>query len=162
MQRWADGAMRAVAGVVCRGELVASVHQAYRRTWPPECGVASAAVTVASASLTASPSTVGSLPTTLTGQITNFIDGQTVTFRLDDPNSGQALSGSISPSPVPSSGTASVSVTIPTGVSNGSHTVYAVGSPGGTFQASNSCSDGAPSLTTASTGLRAVLSGWSR
>jgi hypothetical protein len=39
-------------------------------------------------------------------------------------------------------------------------TVYTAGSPGGTFTASNSCSDGAPSLTTTATGLRAVVSGW--
>jgi hypothetical protein len=39
-------------------------------------------------------------------------------------------------------------------------TVYTVGSPGGTFTASNSCSDGAPNVSTTSTGLRAVLSGW--
>lgn len=40
-------------------------------------------------------------------------------------------------------------------------TVYTVGAPGGTFTASNSCPDGAPSLTTTSTGLRAVVSGLS-
>jgi hypothetical protein len=38
-------------------------------------------------------------------------------------------------------------------------TVYTVGNPGGTFSASNGCSDGAPSLTTGE-GLRAVISGW--
>jgi lysophospholipase L1-like esterase len=38
-------------------------------------------------------------------------------------------------------------------------TLYTVGSPGGTFTASNSCSDGAPSFTTGD-GLRAVISGW--
>jgi hypothetical protein len=40
-------------------------------------------------------------------------------------------------------------------------TVYTAGDPGGTFTASNSCSDGAPSLSTTSTGLRAVVSGMS-
>jgi hypothetical protein len=40
-------------------------------------------------------------------------------------------------------------------------TVYTAGSPGGTFTASNSCSDGAPSLSTTATGLRAVVSGTS-
>lgn len=39
-----DG-LRAVCGVIHNGELVAAVHQAYVRIWPPECGVASAAVT---------------------------------------------------------------------------------------------------------------------
>ncbi len=38
-------------------------------------------------------------------------------------------------------------------------TVYTVGAPGGTFTASNSCSDGAPNVSTSSTGLRAVVSG---
>ena len=41
-------------------------------------------------------------------------------------------------------------------------TVYTVGSPGGTFTASNSCSDGAPNVSTTTTGLRAVVSGWTR
>lgn len=40
-------------------------------------------------------------------------------------------------------------------------TVYTAGSPGGTFTASNSCPDGAPSLSTSATGLRAVVSGTS-
>lgn len=40
-------------------------------------------------------------------------------------------------------------------------TVYTVGNPGGTFTASNSCPDGAPSFSTTSTGLRAVVSGMS-
>jgi hypothetical protein len=40
-------------------------------------------------------------------------------------------------------------------------TVYTVGNPGGTFTAANSCPDGAPSVSTSSTGLRAVMSGWS-
>lgn len=40
-------------------------------------------------------------------------------------------------------------------------TVYTAGSPGGTFTASNSCPAGAPSMSTSSTGLRAVVSGMS-
>lgn len=39
--------------------------------------------------------------------------------------------------------------------------VYTAGSPGGTFTVSNSCSDGARSLSTTTTGLRAVISGTS-
>lgn len=41
-------------------------------------------------------------------------------------------------------------------------TVYTAGNPGGSLTASNSCPDGAPSFTTTTTGLRAVISGWSR
>jgi hypothetical protein len=40
-------------------------------------------------------------------------------------------------------------------------TVYTAGNPGGTFTASNSCPDGAPNVSTASTGLRGVVSGMS-
>jgi hypothetical protein len=40
-------------------------------------------------------------------------------------------------------------------------TVYTAGNPGGTFTASNSCPDGAPNVSTTSTGLRAVVSGMS-
>ena len=45
VQPYLTGAMSAVAGVVRHGRLVAVVHQEYLRTWPADCGVASAAVT---------------------------------------------------------------------------------------------------------------------
>ncbi|MFL5781785.1 MAG: hypothetical protein ACJ760_10775 [Thermoleophilaceae bacterium] len=87
--------------------------------------------TVASPSLTFSSSTtVSSLPTTLNGSVAAFVGGQTVTYRLDDPSTGTVLSGTLSPTPVPSGGGSSVTVMIPAGTSNGSHTVYAVGSGG--------------------------------
>lgn len=38
-------------------------------------------------------------------------------------------------------------------------TVYTAGNPGGTFQAMNSCADGAPQVATSTTGLRALVSG---
>jgi hypothetical protein len=38
--------MWAVAGVVWQGRLVAAVRQRYFRTWPPDCGTATAAVTL--------------------------------------------------------------------------------------------------------------------
>jgi hypothetical protein len=86
---------------------------------------------VASPSLSFSSSTtVTALPTTLSGTIAAFVVGQTVTYRLDDPSTGTVLSGTLSPTPVPSGGGSSVTVTIPAGTSNGSHTVYAVGSAG--------------------------------
>jgi hypothetical protein len=91
----------------------------------------SASVTVQSPSFSfTSSTTLTGLPATLNGNISNYIQGQTVTFRLDDPNTGTVLSGSISPSPVPASGNATTTTTIPSGTSNGSHTVYAVGSQG--------------------------------
>ncbi len=90
----------------------------------------SATATVAAASFSLDQSTTTSLPKTFTGQINNFIAGQTVTYRLDDPSSGTVLSGSINPTPVQASGTATVSVTLPAGTPNGVHTIYAVGSQG--------------------------------
>jgi hypothetical protein len=104
--------------------------------WQGTESAMSSTVTVASPALTLNSSTVSCLPATLTGQITSFDEGQTVTFRLDDASSGTVLTGSIVPSPVPSNGTASVSVTIPAGTSNGSHTVYAIGSQGDVASAS--------------------------
>lgn len=46
VQPYLDGTLRAVGGVVWRGELVAAVHQRYLRTWPPSAGGASCAVSV--------------------------------------------------------------------------------------------------------------------
>lgn len=46
VQPYLAGTLRAVAGVTWRGELVAAVHQRYLRTWPPEAGGASCAVSV--------------------------------------------------------------------------------------------------------------------
>jgi hypothetical protein len=90
----------------------------------------STAVTVAAPALALSGGTVSSLPATLSGTVSSFVPGQTVTFRLDDATTGTVLTGSITPSTIPASGGASVSVTLPAGVTNGSHTVYAIGSSG--------------------------------
>jgi hypothetical protein len=98
--------------------------------WAGAESTQSSTVTVAAASLSLSGTTVTALPTTLGGSIAGFAAGQTVTFRLDNPTTGTALTGSINPTPVPASGGSSVSVTIPAGTSNGAHTVYAIGSGG--------------------------------
>lgn len=99
-------------------------------SWTGGEGSLSAAVTVDPPSLSLSPSTVTSLPTDLSGTLSGFATGETVTFRLDDPGTGTVLSGSTSPDPIPADGQASVSVTLPSGTGNGAHTVYAVGSLG--------------------------------
>jgi hypothetical protein len=117
----------------------------------------SPAVSVGSPTLSLDSATVTSLPASLTGQVTNFIGGQTVTFRLDDATSGTVLSGSINPSPVPDDGTASVSVTIPAGTSNGVHEVFAIGSKGDT--ASTSFSVAASTVETSAWDLRDASSG---
>jgi predicted ATP-grasp superfamily ATP-dependent carboligase len=45
VQRFIDGPMHAVAGVMWEGRLVAAVHQEHFRIWPAQCGDASAART---------------------------------------------------------------------------------------------------------------------
>ena len=45
VQPFIDEPMRAFAGVVIDGTLLAAVHQRYLRTWPTPCGTAAAAVT---------------------------------------------------------------------------------------------------------------------
>lgn len=102
-----------------------------RGNWSGGESSQSAAVTVASPSLSFSSSTtVTSLPTTLSGTVAGYVGGQTLTFRLDDPSTGTVLSSTLAPTPIPSGGGASVTVTVPAGTANGAHTVYAVGSGG--------------------------------
>ena len=81
-------------------------------------------------SLTISNPTVTSLPTTLTGELRRFAAGQNVTYRLDDPTNGPILTATTTPTPTPSSGPAAVSVTLPSTLSNGTHTLYAIGDLG--------------------------------
>lgn len=129
---------------------VTPVRQNWRGTESPQ----SAPVTVAAPALSLSPDTVNSLPTTLTGQITGYTAGQTVTFRLDNATTGSVLSGSIAPSPVPASGTAAASVTIPSGTVDGPHTIYAIGGDGDIASApitiDTSCSAPGDQVATAS------------
>jgi hypothetical protein len=130
-----DGCSGAVSSTSCTEQAVPpgnwryTVRPKYASWTGAESGM-SAAATVGSPSLSLSPSTVTSLPRALSGQIQNFIAGQNVTFRLDDPTSGLILAGSITPTPVPNDGSASVSVTVPASTSNGTHTIYAIGSQG--------------------------------
>jgi hypothetical protein len=140
LQSIGSGCSGTISGLGCTEGAVPAGEWRYTVTpsnnnWQGVEGAKSATVTVAAPALSLTPSTVSILPATLGGQISNFLGGQTVAFRLDNPTTGTALSGSITPSPVPVSGTASVSVTVPPGTSNGVHTVYAVGSAGDTASA---------------------------
>ncbi|MGZ8615107.1 MAG: hypothetical protein ACXWX4_10570 [Actinomycetota bacterium] len=102
-------------------------HHAWIGTEGPQ----SVAVTVAAPSLTFSSSTtLATLPGSLSGDVASFVTGETIVFRLDDPDTGTVLSGSVTNSPIPFSGASPVNVTIPVLVSAGAHTVYAVGSMG--------------------------------
>ena len=99
-------------------------------------------------SLTA-PTWIASLPTTLSGSVANYVAGETVTFRLDDATSGTVLTGSTTPSTIPTSGSATTSTTIPNGTSDGTHAVYAVGSSGAsTASASIQIDRTAPTIST--------------
>jgi hypothetical protein len=73
-------------------------------------------------------------PNTLTGTLAEFSDGEAISFHLDA-TSGTELTGTVDGSPtpaaVPTGGSASVSVTLPPGISDGPHTVHAVASPSG-------------------------------
>lgn len=108
----------------------------------------SAPVSVGGPSLSFSPNpTIASLPATRSGAVAGFLGGDTLTFRLDDAASGTVLSGSTTPSPIPTDGQAAVAVTIPAGTSDGAHTVYAVGSSGTTAGASIVVDTTAPVVT---------------
>jgi hypothetical protein len=166
VKRYATGGSAQAIGAECSGTITAlSCTEgavppgSWRYTvtpvlanWQGSESAMSSAVTVASPALTLDSSTVSCLPATVTGQITSFIDGQTVTFRLDNPSTGTVLSGSITPSTVPSNGTASVSVTIPAGTSSGAHAIYAIGDRGDTASAP---------LTVATDGIRVASGSYS-
>ena len=117
--------------------------------WTGLESVQSATATVGSPSLTLSTTTLSALPTTSGGSIANFLDGETVTYRLDNPTTGTLLVGSITPSPVPVGGSAAVSVTIPIGTTLGAHTVFAVGSLGSTASAAITVVDTTPPVVSA-------------
>ncbi|GIU96887.1 MAG: hypothetical protein KatS3mg013_0690 [Actinomycetota bacterium] len=105
--------------------------RAVQGSWTGPEGTHSTAVTVGAPTFTwDSPAPISSLPATRTGTLTNFVTGEVVTFRLDDPSMGPILVGSTTPTSIPGSGSAAASVTIPPGVTDGAHTVYAVGSSG--------------------------------
>ena len=119
---------------------------AVRGNWRGSESPKSATVTMTGPALDLSPATMTSLPNTLSGSLAQFATGQTVTYRLDNPTTGTVLSATTTPGTIPSNGTASVTVTIPSATTNGSHTVYAIGSAGD--QASKSITVNTPTITT--------------
>lgn len=139
-----------VGGLACTDAALAPGTYTYRvkpvrASWAGSESAASDAVTVAAPALALDTTSVNSFPTALTGQLSGFLSGQSVSFRLDDPGSGPLLSGTTTPATIPADGNASVSVTIPAGTANGSHTVYAIG--GGGDQASRTITVNAPKVT---------------
>jgi hypothetical protein len=121
-----------------------------RQNWVGGESAKSATASVSSPTLTFSSSTtIASLPSTLAGTVGSFATGETLTFRLDNATSGTVLTGSSSPTSIPGSGSAGISVTIPAGTSNGSHTVFAIGSGGSTASAAVLVDTQAPTVTAA-------------
>lgn len=126
-----------ITGLTCTENSVPAGSWEYtvtpvRQNWTGTESARSSAVNVSGGppSLSLNTTSFNVLQATTGGQIDDFQAGQTVSYRLDNPTTGTVLAGSITPSPVPANGTATVSVTIPSGISNGSHTVYAVGNAG--------------------------------
>jgi len=121
--------------------------------WVGTEGLESANVTIDPASLTFSGLTnITTLPKVMTGSIAGFLNGETVTWRLDNPTNGTILTGSTTPPTIGAAGSATISVTIPTGTSNGTHTVYAVGNGGTVASATiaiNVSDSTAPTVTAA-------------
>jgi hypothetical protein len=106
-------------------------------SWTGGAGPRSASVTVGAPTLSVTaPAYLSSLPTVLSGSLSNFVSGATVVFRLDNPTTGPVLTGATVPLTIPVDGTASVLVTIPLGTADGSHTVYAVDGAGDSAGAS--------------------------
>jgi hypothetical protein len=97
-------------------------------SWSGPDSALSAIVTVAVPGLVISnPTITGPLPALLSGTISNFVAGESLSFHLDSAT-GTPLSGS--PSTVPAGGNGSVSVTIPAGTNDAPHSVFAVGGTG--------------------------------
>ncbi|MGZ4232722.1 MAG: hypothetical protein ACXVVQ_15000 [Solirubrobacteraceae bacterium] len=112
---------------------VTPVQGAWTGTESPQ----SSSVTVQPPGLSVTSSTtVTGLPATLNASLTNLVPGQAVSFRLDDQSTGTVLTSTLSPTTVPASGAVTATVTLPTGVANGTHTVYAIDGQGDVASAS--------------------------
>ena len=137
-----SGCSGTISGLSCTETAVPSGNWRYTVTaihgaWTGSESAQSSAVTVAPTGLSVtSPTTITSLPSTLNASLTNLVPGQAVTFRLDNSTSGTLLTSTITPSTVPSTGAVTATITLPTGVANGSHTVYAIDGQGDVASAS--------------------------
>jgi hypothetical protein len=150
---------RSVAALTCTEAAVPAGAWTYTVT-PKQAGwlgaesprSAPAAVAAASFSIT-SGTPVTSLPSSVSGPLSGYATGETLTFRLDDPNAGTVLTGSMVPGSIPASGTAAASVSIPNGTSPGAHSIFAIGSGGTTASANFVVNDTtAPTVSAAAIG----------
>jgi hypothetical protein len=92
-------------------------------------GAQSTSVTVQAPALALSgQTTFTALPATLSGTLSGFLDNEPVSYHLDSPT-GPTLTGT--PASIPATGgSASATITIPTGTAVGAHTLYALGANG--------------------------------
>ncbi|MGH2751857.1 MAG: hypothetical protein ACRDK3_13445 [Actinomycetota bacterium] len=123
---------------------VAPVYELWQGAEGPR---SSAAVVAAPALNLSGPTTITAVPGTLDGTVANYIPGQTLVMRLDDPVNGPTLSATVTPGSIPADGQATVQVTVPTTVVDGNHVLYAVGSAGDQASASFTVSAPAPTPT---------------
>jgi hypothetical protein len=136
------GCSGTISGLTCTEASVPSGSWRYTVTpiqgaWTGTESPQSSSATIQSPGLSFSSSTtVTTLPATLSASLTSLVPGQAVTFRLDDQSTGTVLSSTLSPTTVPASGSVTATVTIPAGVANGSHTVYAIDGQGDVASAS--------------------------
>ena len=130
------GCTGTVAGLTCTETAMASGGWRYAvapvyKLWQGAEGPRSSTATVLAPILNLTGSTnITSFPATLNGTVDNYIPGQTLTMRLDNPTTGQVLTASVTPNSIPAGGTASFQVTVPNTVINGSHTLFAIGNAG--------------------------------
>jgi len=140
-----------VAGLTCTETAMAPGAWRYTvapvyKLWQGAEGPMSLSDTVLAPVLNLTGSTnITSFPGTLNGSVNNYIPGQTLTMRLDNPTTGQVLVATVTPNTIPANGTAAVQVTVPNTVADGPHTLYAAGNAGD--QAGRAFTINAPALT---------------
>jgi hypothetical protein len=140
-------------GLTCTETAVAPGSWSYGLTallgsWTGAEGTRTAA-TVGAPTFTLSSPAVTTLPGTVTGTIANYVGPATLAFRLDNATTGTLLSAT--PAGVPAAGGAQVSLTIPAGVTQGSHTIFAIGGGGDSVAATILVDTVAPSPTALAT-----------
>jgi hypothetical protein len=125
-----------IAGLACTETAMAPGTWRYAvapvfELWQGAEGPRSSTVTISAPVRNLTGSTdITSFPAALNGSVNNFIPGQTLSMRLDDPTTGLVLAATVTPNTIPAGGTATVQVTVPNTVSDGNHTIYAIGSAG--------------------------------
>ncbi len=115
------------------GDWVYAVTPRFGTSWRGAESARSGTVTVAAPRLTLS-STVVKPGSSILGQVDGFLPSETLTYRIDSSTGTQltgSLSGTATPTAVPASGGGSVAFTVPTGTTEGAHTIFAVTSPSG-------------------------------